>query len=213
MALVGNLKDLKLPSLIQLNCMEKNTAKLTIEHHGRFGSIYFENGQVVHAEYDPHIGEEAVYQLLSLYSGNFKVESGIRAPAHTIHTSWNNLLLEGMKQIDDSDPDQNSQFNALFSRIMTINGIKSVQVVNREGELYTASTDQTSLSNPIHAFAIHEMENIAAVLELDRPEFFSLTASPQKFVYTAYSQFYLILELDAKTKLDIIIPQIRQAFK
>lgn len=59
MALVGNLKDIKLPTLVQINCMERNTAKLTIEHMGRFGFIYFHEGQVVHAEYDPLIGEEA----------------------------------------------------------------------------------------------------------------------------------------------------------
>ena len=53
MALVGNLNDLKLPSLIQLNCMEKNTAKLTIENNGRFSFIYFDKGQIVHAESEP----------------------------------------------------------------------------------------------------------------------------------------------------------------
>ncbi len=72
MALVGNLKDIKLPTLVQINCMEKNSAKLTIEHMGRFGFIYFHDGQVVHAEYDPLIGEEAFFKLLELYSGNFK---------------------------------------------------------------------------------------------------------------------------------------------
>ena len=42
MALVGNLKDIKLANLVQLNCMEHNTAKLTIEHNGKYGFIYFE---------------------------------------------------------------------------------------------------------------------------------------------------------------------------
>ena len=44
MALVGNLKDLKLPNLVQINCMEKNTAKLTLEHAGKYGFIYFQDG-------------------------------------------------------------------------------------------------------------------------------------------------------------------------
>ena len=76
MALIGNLKDIKLPSLIQLNCMEHNNAKLSIERSGKFGFIYFEDGQVTHAEFDPYIGEEAVYRLLGLYEGKFKVERG-----------------------------------------------------------------------------------------------------------------------------------------
>ena len=56
MALVGNLKDLKLANLIQLNCMERNTAKLTIDYAGKYGTIYFQGGQVAHAEFDPACG-------------------------------------------------------------------------------------------------------------------------------------------------------------
>ena len=99
MALVGNLRDLKLPNLIQLNCMERNTAKLTIEHAGKYGIVYFHDGQIVHAEYDPDIGEKALYRLLVLSEGNFKVENGVRPPLITINTHWNNLLLEGLHQL------------------------------------------------------------------------------------------------------------------
>jgi hypothetical protein len=83
MALVGNLRDLKLPNLIQLNCMERNSAKLTIEHAGKYGMIYFHEGQVVHAEFDPDIGEKALFRLLGLPEGKFKVENGVRAPMST----------------------------------------------------------------------------------------------------------------------------------
>ena len=130
MALVGNLKDLKLPSLIQLNCMEKNTAKMTIEQGDRFGFVYFEGGQVVHAEFEPDMGEEAIFKLLTLYSGNFKVESGIRAPAKTITKNWNSLLLDAMHQLDDQDEGQARKYDHLFARLFTVRGVQKITIFN-----------------------------------------------------------------------------------
>ena len=88
MALVGNLRDLKLPNLIQLNCMERNTAKLTIEHAGKFGIIYFQDGQVAHAEYEPDIGDTALFRLMELHEGKVKEENGVRPPLVSIKTHW-----------------------------------------------------------------------------------------------------------------------------
>ena len=132
MALVGNLKDIKLPSLIQLNCMEHNNAKLSIERNGRFGFIYFEGGQVTHAEFDPHIGEEAVYKLLALYEGKFKVESDVAPPVRTIQTNWSNLLLDGMHRIDHSQDDVENRYYRLFERLLTIKGVNSVSLFIEE---------------------------------------------------------------------------------
>jgi len=123
MALVGNLKDLKLPSLIQLNCMERNTAKLTIEYGSKYGFIYFEGGQVVHAEFGQDIGESAVTKLMGLYSGKFKVEGIARPPAKTIKKHWNNLLLDSLHQLDDSEDSPERKYNHLFERLLTVRGV------------------------------------------------------------------------------------------
>ncbi len=210
MALVGNLKDLKLPSLIQLNCMEKNTAKMTIEQGNKFGFIYFESGQVVHAEFEPDMGEEAIFKLLTLYSGNFKVESGIRSPAKTITKNWNNLLLDAMHQLDDQDEGEARKFDHLFERLFTVKGVQEVTVFDDEGTTVGSSAENAGTSN-LYAFVQLQAMKTGAALNLEFPEFVSIVASGKKHIFAKYKQLNLEVEMEQKTKLDIVLPLLKQA--
>lgn len=212
MALIGNLKDIKLPSLIQLNCMEHNNAKLTIERVGKFGFIYFEEGQVTHAEYDPYIGEEAVFRLLGLLEGKFKVENGVKPPVRTIETNWSNLLLEGMHKLDHSQDEVENKYFRLFERLLTIRGIISVSLYSKDG----ACVDRTEPADldrkdPNVAFIMLQAQKLGKTLNLDNPEFVSIFSGQQKYFIAGFNDQYLLLQMDKKVKSDIVIPLIRQA--
>ena len=173
MALVGNLKDLKLPNLIQLNCMEKNTAKLTIEHAGKFGIIYFQAGQIVHGEYDPDIGEKAIHRLLALTEGKFKVESGVRPPAVTIETNWSNLLLDGLHQIDTRQSAEDGKNRELLEMLMNVKGVVRTAVISKGGEIVTgnfAAPEEFALS----AFTILEIGLLIDAVNMDYPDFVNM---------------------------------------
>ncbi|HED09525.1 MAG TPA: DUF4388 domain-containing protein [Caldithrix abyssi] len=211
MALIGNLKDIKLPSLIQLNCMEHNTAKLTIERAGRFGFVYFENGQVSHAEFDPYIGEEAVYKLLGLVDGRFKVESDVRPPVRTIHTSWSNLLLEGMHKLDHAQDDGENIYNKMFERLLTIRGVNMVWVLDAEGQTIF-STDQKEMAQTLNVvFIALQAERLARPFSRQPVRFISLLLGDRRLIITSYHHEYIMIELDKKTKSDTVIPLIRRA--
>ncbi|RMH63207.1 MAG: DUF4388 domain-containing protein [Calditrichaeota bacterium] len=211
MALIGNLKDIKLPSLIQLNCMEHNTAKLTIERAGKFGFIYFENGQVTHAEYDPFLGEEAVYRLLSLIDGRFKVESDVRPPVRTIHTNWSNLLLEGMHKLDHAQDDADNIYFQMFERLLTIRGITSAWVMNANGEML-AGTDtevpERALNIP---FIVLQVKRLAEPYADNRLEFISMLLNNARLLITPYHNEILAITLEKKVKSDTVIPLVKQA--
>ena len=211
MALVGNLKDLKLPSLIQLNCMERNTAKLTIEADGKYGFLYFEKGQVVHAEYDPDIGEKAVFRLLNLYSGQFKVESGIRAPVKSINTSWNNLLLDGLNQMDGGDDNPELKFTHLFEKLFTVKGLKSALLLTSEGEIVASSSQDPDIHNYLYALVSFQSSKIGDILARFHPEFMSIATGGERLVFTKYNKLDLAMVLDNKSKLDVVLPFLKQA--
>ncbi len=97
----GNLRTLSLPSIVQINCEERNEAHLRLKHRGQDGSMYFAQGSVMHAELGSHKGEEAVYELLSWEDGTFELEMGVSAPERTIEVGWSGLLLEGMRRVDE----------------------------------------------------------------------------------------------------------------
>ena len=191
--------------------MERNTAKLTIEHSGTFGFVYFEDGQVVHAEYDPDIGEKAVFRLLTLYAGKFKVESGIRAPVRTIHTNWNNLLLDGLHQLDSMDDNPERRYDHLFERLFTVKGVKAALIFDKQGTIVATSTGKLETGNTLHALVMNAADKIGTLLKREGPDYISISAASQKYIYAKYNQYFVLLEMDQKIKLDVVLPLIRQA--
>ena len=101
MAMRGNLKELYVADLIQLYCQPDVRARLSVQRNGEKITLYFDAGEVVHAQAGDVQGEEAVYALLAWETGTFEVEPDIPPPDHTIHTPWSALILEGMRRLDE----------------------------------------------------------------------------------------------------------------
>jgi len=212
MALVGNLKDLRLPSLIQLNCMERNTAKMTIEYGSKYGFIYFNDGQVVHAEFDPEMGENAIFRLLTLEEGKFKVESGIRAPIRSINSSWNNLLLEGLHKIDSSLESDDNKYRYLLEKIFTVRGVRSAELINNNGKRIASSDNNNENIGIVYAFAYFEANKTGEIISMGNPKFVSIAAGSVRHVVIPYKDdLLLIIHLEIKIKLDLVLDMIKKA--
>jgi CheY-like chemotaxis protein/predicted regulator of Ras-like GTPase activity (Roadblock/LC7/MglB family) len=97
----GNLRSMSLASIFQINCTERNRARLQIRHDEQEGSVYFADGDIVHAELGSQIAEEAVYEMLSWEDGDFEIEMDVPAPERTVTAGWSGLLLEGMRLLDE----------------------------------------------------------------------------------------------------------------
>jgi CheY-like chemotaxis protein len=101
----GNLRTMTLASIFQINCTELNQARLRIRYGGQEGSVYFADGNIVHAELGSQVAEEAIYEMLSWEDGDFELEMDIPAPQRTITAGWSGLLLEGMRLLDEQTAD------------------------------------------------------------------------------------------------------------
>ncbi len=101
MSMRGNLHDMSVADLIQVNCQDRKTALLTIQSAGRQADIYFKDGNVVHAIMENQEGEEVVYQILSWEEGIFNLQTGIEPPSTTIDRNWSGLLMEGARRLDE----------------------------------------------------------------------------------------------------------------
>jgi hypothetical protein len=99
--LKGNLKTISLPSLVQAICLEQRRAALFLENQGLEGVMYFDVGQIAHASLGGLVGDEAVIELAGWEEGSFHIRSYEVLPRRTITTSWNQLLMEGMRKQDE----------------------------------------------------------------------------------------------------------------
>lgn len=97
----GVLSDLELTDIIQMLCLARRTALLHLKHRDHRGRIIFQSGDVVHAEFDDLLGEDAVYRMLALRQGDIFMQSDFEPHQRTIETSWQDLLFEGVKRADE----------------------------------------------------------------------------------------------------------------
>lgn len=102
MAVTGDLKDLSLTDLIQLNCQAAITGRLRVEHGSEVAQVFFAGGTVVHTALGEREGKEAFYEILGWESGTFELEQGPASPTRTITTPWSDMLLEGLHRLDES---------------------------------------------------------------------------------------------------------------
>ncbi len=105
MALEGNLEDMSLPNIMQVICLERRSIRLTLKRGAEQGMILFENGDVVHSEIGKLAGEESVYYLLSWTEGSFRTASETFVKQRTIAARWDQILMEGMKRLDELERD------------------------------------------------------------------------------------------------------------
>lgn len=107
MAIQGDLQEMNLPNLVQLILQSGGVAQILIRHKQQFGSLYIADRQLQHAEVvlsdnNQIVGPEAVYHLLCWEDGQFKVERAVTTPHHTLEQSWDFLLMEGLRRLDES---------------------------------------------------------------------------------------------------------------
>jgi CheY-like chemotaxis protein len=101
----GKLFDLQLTDIIQMNCLGRVTTSLVITKDNHRGIIYFNDGEIVHAECDNIEGEEAFYAILGWQEGKFVSNIGAFPPRETISSPWEHLLMEGVKRKDEAGSD------------------------------------------------------------------------------------------------------------
>jgi hypothetical protein len=202
MALIGNLKELKLPNLIQLNCLEKNTAKLTINANNKFGVIYFENGEIVHAEYDPFVGEKAIYAMLELKDGQFKVENDVKAPTVTINNSWSNILLEGLRILDERNAEETDvNLNDIADLLAGVRSVERAMILN----IKTMDIFGQNLFENAPNYLLFIWQKNKKVLNLfysDKLKHIVMRTNKKAYLLIEKIPYLICLELDSPTIID-----------
>ena len=101
----GNVFDLQLTDVIQLNCLCRITAALRVDKGDQKGVIFFSDGEIVHAECNGRVGKDALFTILSWREGRFNHERGSTPVHQTICQNWEHLLVEGMRKRDEYSSD------------------------------------------------------------------------------------------------------------
>lgn len=98
----GSLREMPLPDVLQVLSRTRKTGLLKVSSGGYVGEIQFGNGSIYNATYRHLRGENAVYSLLALADGEFALDPSFSPSSRAIQASTEQLLLEGMRRMDES---------------------------------------------------------------------------------------------------------------
>ncbi|MFN8007043.1 MAG: tetratricopeptide repeat protein [Terriglobia bacterium] len=104
-ALRGDLSELGLLDVIQILDNAQKSGKLTVRSEDQDGVIFFNSGRIVNATYQKKSGEQAMYALVGVKGGTFDYQPSDKAFDVVIHNSNTNLLLEGLRLLDEANRD------------------------------------------------------------------------------------------------------------
>jgi hypothetical protein len=97
----GEVAGLGLSDLVQLNARSRFSGCVRIRHQGNLGTIFFRDGEIVHAEQGSRIGEEAFCDILGWPAGRFSVEPNVVTARRTIQKRCEHLLLDAHRVLDE----------------------------------------------------------------------------------------------------------------
>jgi CheY-like chemotaxis protein len=107
--LSGSLSHLDLPGVIQMLGQARQTGALHINAGDTDGIIFFEAGEILHAECAQLFGDEAVTQVVKACHGAdkgvYKFVYGAAAKERTVLRSATDLLLDAMREFDEGHRD------------------------------------------------------------------------------------------------------------
>lgn len=103
----GYFERLELVDVVQLACLEGHDRHLAVKFGQQTGSIFFADGEIVHARAEALEGQDAFFSIMCWPSGTFTLTFG-RTATRSIDASWNFLLTEAMRRLDEMLHDSES---------------------------------------------------------------------------------------------------------
>src|SRR5437016_1699334 len=108
-AFSGNLSHLDLPGVVQMLAHSRQSGALYVNAGKIDGIVFFDRGNVSHAESGDLIGDEAVVHIVKysngIESGAYKFVPGESASTRTVLRSATELLLEALRELDEATQD------------------------------------------------------------------------------------------------------------
>src|SRR5713101_2123435 len=101
----GSLAQMNVIDLVQSLEMGRKSCSLTMTNADDKCEMYFNQGQVKHAAYGALTGDPAVFKVLRWTDGNFQVDFDGKTTKETTTLNTQGLLMEGLRQLDESHRD------------------------------------------------------------------------------------------------------------
>ena len=219
MPLQGSLKEMSLANLIQVNCQEMRSARLTLTFKNQKGEVFLSDGQVVHAALGSRTGEPAVYEMLTWDEGSFMLELDIPPPTKSISVDWHDLLLKGMMQVPERQNSDKSVEGAVDQATLTkldaIEGVRGAVISASDGVVLAASVPDSEgeTEAAVAVFVGTAANQLGQELNLDAFDHGVVSLGNKRILVLQQPDRYVGLLLGENVSAAVVTRAANQAFK
>ena len=157
MELSGSLKEFGLAGLLQVVENERKTGLLKVVDGEKSGSIFVEEGKIVHTSLGELSGEEAFYRLALWEEGEFSFHTGEAPAEQTIFRSNRTILLEAACRIDE--------WRRLTKRIPSTDVVPVIGSPKETGRVHLNTMEWKVLSKINGSRSVREIAELSGVTE------------------------------------------------
>jgi len=126
----GALNEIGLVDILQTIDLSKKKGVVNLAHNDETGAIYFDDGNVIDAEYGQLEGEEALYRMMRWKDGFFDIEFRPIRRERKIELSTPQLLMEGLRRLDEWN-----RILEQFPPLETIFNVDARELIDRLDEI------------------------------------------------------------------------------
>jgi len=98
----GHVRNISLPSLLQLIEMERKTCTLAVESEGRTGYLYMNDGALIDARWGDRQGDEAAIQIAGWRSSGVTIINTCATKQRTIERPMGFIIMEAVRLMDEA---------------------------------------------------------------------------------------------------------------
>jgi hypothetical protein len=166
----ARLDGASLADLVQIECMRGTKRVIRVTSEGRFGYLYFDQGQVVHATTAGRFGENAALTILSWKTGTFEACEHAWPVRASIHVPHQSLVMRAAQQEDEARrntaPEANGPSESGISRVPA--AVREVPPANevRGGDAAPELEEQAMATNG--AGSVKPKNGVLRAVRLDR---------------------------------------------
>jgi hypothetical protein len=155
--LSGSLKEFGLAGLLQVVENERKTGLLKVVNGERSGSIFVEEGKIVHASLGNLSGEEAFYRIAFWEDGQFSFHTGEAPTERTIFRANRAILLESACRADE--------WRRLTKRIPSVDEVPVIGSPKDAGRIHLNTMEWKVLSKINGSRSVKEIAELSEVTE------------------------------------------------
>lgn len=202
MSVSGNLKDINITNIIQLNCIENNTVQVMINWRGHDASVFIVEGNIFHARFKDLKGEKALYKILRLDEGEFNITRPVVIPDRTIHDSWSGLLLEGARVMDESEREKDTIVRTIALDLSQHPTIRKLAILTKSGEcIQNNGFDSPDRYGSFSTAFLKKSKQLAGAFALGEVVYSSYAAGEDNLFFFGCGDYHVIVQMHRESDM------------